>query len=381
VPRPDLPTSGADSAQSHARPLPEPASLRRPRVARLGAALFLVAIATACTLSAQRIDWEEGLARAEHLLNTDEYAAADEAYAALQGWAPTGSDERYVTLMRGMVAERQGDLDGAVAQYLSLLEHHGEFAESDEYTPRGIYRLGRIYYWELDDREQGLRFFDTVLRYYPDVDGPAHRALDAIIYHFEESGEDAAAVDYFAARQETLAQTRMGDNMLYWRAYWYAHHVGAPDVAVPLFEALRADYSDSSLRDDAEWQLVHIYHEAGEFEREVELLHEMRRQRAEALIFGPEATGSMEQAAVRMGTVLLEDIGDPARAIVEWRDFLDVWSLSLERDDVMYGIVRATAQLGDRAALRQVADEFRRDYPESRYLDEVEALAGGGGGS
>jgi len=354
-----------------------PQNFKRGRSSRLLCGIGLL-VTLACTIPQARRDFDVRLDHAEHLLNTDRFDEAAEAYASLRALAPTGVDERYVIYNQGLVEERRGELDAAIGFYLDLFANHEIYAEDDEYTPRGIYRLGRIYYDDLGETGEGLELWSHVVHHYPDVDGPAHRSLDLILVHYERVDDPSLHDDFVEWLIESFAvleHTRMGDNMLYWLAHWNRHYLAQPDVAEELFVRMRSDFFESSLRDEAEWQLIEMYHATGRYKRELTLLHEMRRARADTLILGPDATTSMELAAFRMGTVYLEDLEDPRGAIREWRDFLSVWSLSLERDDEMYGIVRATVALGDRGAVVAAVREFIDGYPESRWLDEVEDIA------
>ena len=337
---------------------------------------LVLTLALACTTPQSRRDWERSLGEAEHLLNTDQYELADAAYAGLLEDAPRQTDARYVTYCLGLVAERQELWDRAIEHYLRLLDDAWQCDHEDEYTARALYRLGLIHYDAFGDQEQGLSLWKQLLRSYPGVDGPAHRALDGILVHFEQNQMVDEAVRYFAEEFELLEETRMGDNMLYWLGFWHRHYLGDDDAALEIFLRLHEQYIDfSALRDQGDWEIIHIYHERGWFEREVGFLADLRNERQVVFLFGPEVSSSMEQASYRIGQVYLEDLQDPESAIREWRLFLATWTRSLERDDVMYGIVRATVETGDGSRIQEVIDEFRRDYSESRWLDEVEALA------
>ena len=345
---------------------------------------LVLSLALACATPQSRRDWERALGEAEHLLNTDQYELADSAYASLLEDAPRPTDARYVNYCLGLVAERQDRWDTATERYLRLLNEAWKYDDEDEYTARALYRLGIIQYDAIGDHEEGLALWKQLLRSYPGVDGPAHRALDGIVVHFEQNQIIEEAVLYFAQEFELLEHTRMGDNMLYWLGYWHRHHLGDDDRALEIFLRLHHQYFDfSALRDQGDWEIIHIYHERGWFKREIGFLADLRNERQTVFLFGPEVSTSMENAGFRIAEVLLEELNDPEGAIREWRRFLDTWTRSLQRDDAMYGIVRATIETGDDTRVREAIEEFRQHYSESRWLDEVEALAidhGGGEG-
>ena len=337
---------------------------------------LLFSLILACATPQSRRDWERSLAAAEHLLNTDQHELAATAYAGLLQDAPRETDARYVRYCQGLVEERLGHWEQAIEHYVQLFEHAELFDDEDEYSARAMYRLGRVYYDDLGDEQEGLAFWKLLLRTYPQMDGPAHRALDAIIVHFEQNESREEAVAYFAQEFPRLEHTRMGDNILYWLGYWHRHYLGDDETALQIFLRLHTQYFDfSGLRDQGDWEIIHIYHERGWYKRELGFLADLRNERQTVFLFGPEVSSSMEQASFRIGQVYLEDLSDPESAIREWRTFLDTWERSLERDDAMYGIVRATMQTGDELRIRETIEEFRQDFTESRWLDEVEAFA------
>jgi tetratricopeptide (TPR) repeat protein len=335
------------------------------------AALFLSACATP---EAER-RWEYDRAAADRLADDERWEEALVQYDTLFRHAPSETDARYITYRIGLIEEHRGNNDRAIAVYTDLLVHHQLFDDDDEYTARGLYRLGQLLYYEMGDRDEGLRIWRHVVHYFPAIDGPAHRALDGILLHFERNELHEEAVVFFATEFEALEHTRMGDNMLYWLGFWLRHHLDEEERALEIFLRVREQYYDySGLRDEAEWQIVEILHGRGEFQEEIALLDEIRLERDEGIFLGPYATTSMEEAAYRIGIVLLEDLNDPEGAIDAFQVFLDRWRLSLRRDDAAYGIVRATAIRSPPEQADQVARDFLRDYSDSRYTDEVETI-------
>jgi len=339
------------------------------------AALVGLALLLSCTTPRARRDWEIDLDHAEHLFNSDQFDEATQAYIGLLDNPPSGSDRRYVIYNLGRIAEQSGQFDEANEYYLSLIDDHLIYDEVDEYTARGLYRIGIIHYDHFHQYDEALRIWQELVRMYPDASGPAHRALDAVIVHYQTNDIIDEAIAYFSTEFRRLEQTPMGDNMLYWWAYWYRHYVGDSDTAFELFSRLRSQYYGiSGVREEGEWEMVNIYHERGDHHREAQLLDAMRNEREFAFLFGPHASTSMENAGYQLGIVFLDHLSNPQQAIIEWRTFLETWIYSLQRDDAMYGIVRATEQLGDHQRLYEVVTEFREVYFESRWLDEVEAL-------
>ncbi|MCA9565185.1 MAG: tetratricopeptide repeat protein, partial [Myxococcales bacterium] len=197
-----------------------------------------VVLSSACTTPQVVRDWEAGLSQAERLVDDDEYGAALAEFESLERDAPDGSDRRYVIYQQAYMHERMDHFDAAISDYMRLLNEHERFDEYDEYTARGIYRLGVLLYWELGDTEQGVECWKHVVDYFPDVDGPAHRALDGLIVHWEEDGAPEA-LEFFESRATELAATRMGDNMLYWAGYWYMTYQSNDDAALERFQTLR----------------------------------------------------------------------------------------------------------------------------------------------
>jgi len=273
--------------------------------------------------------------------------------------------------------ERLGEWDAAMSQYVGLADDRSVIAAEDDHTAQALFRLGAILYDQLQRQEEALDIWKLVVAYYPDCDGPARRALDGLVVHWERHGLHGEAVHYFEESYRSLAATRMGDNLLYWLGYWYRQHLGDEGRAYSVFGQLRDLYYDiSSLRDDAEWQMVELLHGWGEYKREIDLLRAIADERDANFLFGSNATTSMENAAFRIGVVMQADVGDLRGAIGEFQQFLDGWQLSLYRDDAAYHILQLTLALGDFEEASRLAGRFLLDYPESRHCEEALQMAG-----
>jgi hypothetical protein len=340
-----------------------------------GAAFVALALVVGACAPGQRVwDWRWDVAEADRLADDRRYEEAWERYAELRARAPDALEARYLTYRMGWVEEKRGRYREAVEHYLALLEHHAIYASVEDYTARGLFRTGLILYDHLGERAEGLKMWRLVIRYFPDAEGPAWRALDSVRSHFERSGDHAEAVRFFAAEYAALHATRMGDNLLYWLAHWYRHHLGDAERALELFTLLRERYWESSLRDQGDWQIVEILHARGEYERELRFLHELAAERERSLILGPHVNATMENAAFRAGTLRLEQLDDPWGAMAEWERFLSSWRVSLLRDDAAKGIVDAAVAIGDPALVREKAAWFLEEFEESRHVPAVEAV-------
>jgi hypothetical protein len=336
--------------------------------------LAAAAVLGACAPSQGRWDFRWDVAEADRLADAERYDEALARYAELRERAPDSDEARYLTYRMGYLEEKRGHYEAAVAYYLSLLEHHELHASTDDHTARALLRTGLILYDHLGEMGEGLRMWRHVLHYFPAAEGPAWRALDFVRSHFERTGDHEQAVRFFAAEYAALHDTRMGDNLLYWLAYWYRHHLDDPERALELFVALRTRYRESSLRDQGDWEIVELLHERGEYERELRFLRELAAEFEPSLILGPHVTATMENAAFRAGTVRLEQLDDPWGAIEEWEAFLDTWTVSLQRDDAAKGIVDAAVAIGEPALVREKAQWFLREFEESRHVAAVSRL-------
>lgn len=339
--------------------------------------LLLVGVGyfSGCAGSASDRVWYAELQQADRLVDDRLYEEALGAYDLLFATAPTEHYVRYITYRRGFVEEQRDNFDAAIRQYGLLLEDAPAFAEDDEFTPRGLFRMGLILYDELGRIEEAVEIWKLVIHYYPNMEGQPHRALDAIVVHFENTGAHEEAVEYFSTEFPHLEQTRMGDNMLYWLGYWYRHHLGDSEAAYKVFEMLRNLYFQTGgVREEGEWEMVEILHEWGEYHLELNLLDSMRSGRTESLIFATMVTEIQEDAGYRMGFVRFENLNDPEGAIQNFREFIDTWIRSLRRDNAGYQICLITASIGDSARTRRECEAFIVEYPESRFVDEVEAL-------
>ncbi|MBN1947297.1 MAG: tetratricopeptide repeat protein [Bradymonadales bacterium] len=340
-----------------------------------GLVCCVVGFLAGCAATQAERQWRVEIDRADQLADARRYEEALEAYQSLVEQAPGPLERRYLIYRLGYIEERREHFPAAIAHYTRLLDDWQLFAQEDEYTPRGLFRLGLILYDHLGQQEQALKVWRQVIAFYPNVDGPAHRALDAILVHYEQNGLPEQAVRFLADSYPPLSQTRLADNLLYWLGYWYRHHLGDLEQAFELFRRVRTEFFDtSSLRDDAEWEMVEILHEWGNYGQELTLLREMAREREFNLFFGSDATTSMEKAAFRIGIVYQDSLGDYRQAIREFQGFLDGWEFSLYRDDAAFRMIQSAIGMDDLPTAAQMAHRFLEEFDESRHVEEVQAM-------
>jgi transmembrane sensor len=80
-------------------------------------------------------------------------------------------------------------------------------------------------------------------------------------------------------------------------------------------------------------------------------------------------------AAFTLGTLLANDLGEPARAAVAFRRALALGLPEALRDSAYLNLASAWRNAGDRAAVRAVASEYAKAHPDGEQRQALDALA------
>ncbi len=203
---------------------------------------------------------------------------------------------------------------------------------------------------------------------YPDEAG-AERALRTIVR--DGRRRDAAALyrglQIVAVR---LRDSELADDTLYAMADLAVHELADPPAAIDLYDRIAADYPHSTLRDDA------LYHGAEIARAEHDFVGALKRYRAllasreTAYFIGSYTSEWMDDAQLAVGLIVRDNLGEPARALPEFRRVAANYPTSTLLDDALYQIAVTYDALHDAPHACATLATLAKKFPESRYQNE-----------
>ncbi len=307
---------------------------------------------------------------AERLMSSGDYAGALGAFEALERAAPSPADRVELRLRRAEALRRADRADEAA----EVVRGTRRVVDGDQLSPRLRAKVlmaeARL---ELDaGREpQGRALLREVVERFPGTEW-AVRALQLLGLRARESDKDKLAFVVWCRRlAESAPDGPLADNLYYevGRHHFERDTEADDTLAVAVYEVVieRFTIRSSGLWDDALWDLSLIHHRRRRFVDEIRLLERFIAERVEASAPGSYEHVNYKHAWLRVGHVLLEDLGQPAEAAPHFAEFPRVFQHALVRSEAKYFEAVAWERAGDpeRAATARV--ELLRDYPESRW--------------
>lgn len=271
------------------------------------------------------------------------------------------------------------------AQLLERLERYDEAAAAfrqvrdltvdGRLAGRALLRAAALYADRLSRRDEALRLLGLVVRRWPD-EVPAEDALRLLVaLRADDPGLDA---DLDQLAEELQRHSVSGWALLY-RAE-RAARAGQKDAAVARYDELWRRFPRGPLRDDAAYRAAGLLREIGRPQAAAERLERLERTFKRALFVGHYNQLLLDDAALLLGQVYLEDLGQPDRAIAALRGLLARQPESLLCDDALLWMARAALrrhtppQPGDSGEACGYLQQLVRDYPQGNQVRHARAL-------
>jgi tetratricopeptide (TPR) repeat protein len=320
------------------------------------------------------------LAQAERRADSGDVDGAIAAYRLAQGKCGKLKPARRAKaacgealLGEGEVLEHANRPDAAIAVYLAIPAR----ATDDAVTAStAVYRAGLLMLKGSKDTPARLKDAWTalwrVVTEWPDepVAGDALRAL------LEDGrGRDARGLaDQIAKLLTSLAETEVGDNLVWTLADLTEHELGNPARARALLDRIPIDYPNSGLRDDARWHAARLSRALGDPKGAVERLRALLATREVAIGVGSYFSIWLDDAQLELGKILRDDLGDLPGAVAAFRRLPKDYPASILRDDALYELAVTLVKMHDTAGACDAVAQLRKEAPDSKYVPRTAEL-------
>jgi len=316
------------------------------------------------------------LVQAEHATDRGDTEGALAAYREAQTGCKRLRPERRsrqacseALLGEGEVLERAGHKPEAIKTYLAI---PARVPDDDVTGSTALYRAGTLLLEDKQDVEAWTALWKVVTDF-PD-EPVAADALGKLVDDGRRRDARALA-DQIGKLLTALAETQIGDNLVWALADLTEHELANREAARALYDRIPADFPKSGLRDDARWHAARLSRELGDPKGAAQRLRALLATREVALGAGSYFSIWLDNAQLELGKVLRDDLKDLPGAIAAFRKLPKDYPASILRDDALYELAVTNARAGNaKDACRAVAD-LRKQSPDSKYITDAAALA------
>ncbi len=284
-------------------------------------------------------------------------------------------------LASGEVLEDQGDVDLAIARYVtiadaaagdaSLLPAVDRRALTDDVAAEARFRAGRLAFAAGQLERAGRELWRLVIE---QPDEP--RAADAVEFLVARVRRDQpeALWQRLSALATALPATAVTDNLLWWLADLAEHELHDPAAALVLYDRLPVDHPRSGLRDDARWRGALLARARGDSGGAVARLRGLLATREVALGTGSYFSVWLDDAQLLLAIVLRDDLGDHRAAAAAFARLPMDYPRSILIDDALAGRAELALVDGDVATACRVAARLLAHDPASRFAPRATEL-------
>jgi len=266
------------------------------------------------------------------------------------------------------VLEHAGRTEPAIRTYLAIPAR----AAGDPATAAtAVYRAGELLLRDHQVTPAWTALWRVVTDY-PD-EPIAADALRALVTDGRRRDARALA-DELGKLLTPLAETQIGDNLLWSLADLTEHDLGNPEAARAIYDRIPVDYPASGLRDDARWHAARIsrllHDPAGAAQR----LRALLATREVAIGAGSYFSIWLDDAQLELGKILRDDLHDLPGAAAAFRRLPSDYPASILRDDALYELAVTLEQMQDHAGACVAVARLGKQFADSKYLARGQEL-------
>ncbi|MCS6911842.1 MAG: tetratricopeptide repeat protein [Myxococcales bacterium] len=223
---------------------------------------------------------------------------------------------------------------------------------------------------DLGERDGALALCRLIVRRWPD-EVAAEDALRLLVQLVPDDPNLPAELDQLA--RELNPHAVSGFALLY-RAE-RAERDGQLELAVATYDELWRRFPRGPLRDDAAWRAARLLRRMGRPSEAAVRLQRLQDTFVPAMFVGHYNKLLLDDAALLLGEIYLEDLGQPARAIAALEGLLRRQPTSLLADDALLLMARAALRQGGADAYARACAylrRLRRDYPDGNRVRQAQ---------
>ena len=341
----------------------------RPRPCALAAAAALVA--AACSAPATLSD----LSIAEHRADAGDVEGAVAAYRTAQRTCHALRPARRAQaacaealLGEAEVLEHAGRTQPAIATYLAIPDRAGDDAMA---ASTAVYRAGELLLRDHQVTRAWTALWRVVTEY-PD-EPVAADALRTLLGDVRRRDPRALA-RAIEQLMTPLAETQVGDNLVWSLADLTEHEFENPAAARAQYDRIPIDYPESGLRDDARWHAARLSRLLHDPAGAVARLRALLATREVAFGAGSYFSVWLDDAQLALGIILRDDLADLPGAIAAFRQLPNDYPASILRDDALYELAVTLAQQHDHGAACAAVARLAAGFADSKYLPRARAI-------
>ncbi len=332
--------------------------------------------ATACRTTQQT--WNQRALRAEALHAERELDRAEEAYRTLLDEAsPESRDARYI---HRRLAELELDRDRPE----TAIEHleRAWRGHDDEVAASAHYRTGEVYDAWLDQSDRAESLWFDVLTNYPNS-ATAEKTAEVLARRFAKRQRPEAFASRADKIHDAIADGMAADNLIFWvaRSYQLARNSTDTTAAIPAAEQwyrrLLRRHPDSSMADDAHWELAQIYESQQRWPRATEHYRSLAAMYRPSWLVGSYSSPYASRSRYRLGLIHLLFTGDYSAATEHFNRYLRDFPTLRYADDSAWHLTHIERLRRNPDDYRQKLRRFIDDYPQSRYIPRAKSILAG----
>jgi tetratricopeptide (TPR) repeat protein len=316
------------------------------------------------------------LVQAERLADQGDTDGAVTAYREAQAKCKSLEPARRATQACGEALlgeadalEDAGRVDAAIAAYIAI---PGRAPDDPVTQSTATYRAGELLLKQGKTVEAWTQLWKTVTDW-PD-EAMAGDALKTLVADGRKRDAQALA-DQINKLVTPLAETGVADNLVWWLADLSEHELANITAARSHYDRIPIDWPNSGFRDDARWHAARLSLELKDPKGAVERLRALLATREVALGPGSYFSIWLDDAQLKLGIVLRDELHDNAGAAAAFRKLPKDYPASILKDDALYQLAVTLSQMGDKPGTCRAIADLERQSPDSKYTDEASAIS------
>lgn len=364
---------GTNTATYPQRPNASPwRSTETSRLITVALLSISVFAATACRTTQHT--WDQRALRAEALHSDRELDRAEKKYRTLLDEVPPASrDARYI---HRRLAELELDRDRPE----TAIEHlrRAWRGHDDEVAASAHFRTGEVHDAWLDQVERAESLWFDVLAHYPNS-ATAEKTAEVLARRFAKRRRPETFASRAEEIHESIADGMAADNLMFWvaRSYQLAPNSSHTTAAERWYRRLLRRHPESSMADDAHWELAQVYESRQMWRRAIDHYRSLAEMYRPSWLVGSYSSPYASRSRYRLGLIHLLFTGDYSAATDQFNRYLRDFPTLRYADDSAWHLAHIQR-------LRRKPDDYRRklrrfidDYPQSRYIPRAKSILAG----